>query len=1051
MNTNNPETEQIYNYEKLLSELNTNDSKPIGFKDNKNEYIEINGRNAKFFRINELSVQEQYFLRHDLESVFAGFNNENFSIAYVVIGKPSGVDIFIGVINNSNHKGDIHTQSELLKSQLEGNISGIDCQLLTGEDVQENLIAPLQGSKYFGLIKGIPSLRIDEQAQSQGKTINQGIDRLARTLVNERWQMLIVAKPTNINVVNEYIEDILNLSSELHHLVKYSTQVGYSSGWSETKTKSSSNNTSETKQAGTNKSESTNKGSSKQQTTQTGASQSDSTKINDERSQDVGKSDSKSHTKSTNEGTTVSEGVNHSKSTAISTGNSQSNAETQNSGHNKTKTLEFTNKKLERVNNYINETLIKRLEIGRSNGFFQTAVYVCAKESSTYDRLSAAFMSIFQGNQSYFNPLTATKIHVNSKNIAKLFSIQWDTATLSKDASLITSTPYQDGQKAYASWLSSSELALLAGLPSREVCGVRLRKNVEFSVNPTTPSNEGFEIGKIILNGLILKQSKVFLDKKTLNQHVFVSGVTGAGKTTTCQQLLFASELPFLVIEPAKTEYRSLYEKDKSIEFYTLNNENISPFRLNPFEILPSQYILSHIDMLKATFAAVFPMEASMPYLIEEAIVKTYEAKGWDIHTTTNYLYEDPWNCNGEAFPIMSELLVELEKVIESKKFGLELQEKYRGSLISRLDNLTVGSKGRMLNTRRSVDVVELINKKVVIELDELKDEQDKALIMGLLIGRVAEAVKYAHSLNHNFRHLTLIEEAHRLLEKPSPNDDGAKKMGVSLFSNLLAEVRKYGEGLIIADQIPNKLAPEVLKNTNTKIVHRLFAADDRKSIGDTIGLDEDQCNFLPMLSNGEAIIYSAGWHGAVRTQVNLLSNTSGKPLNEEIIAKHSRQRIFNQRERLYPELSSIWPNECPSEFFKFIQQGTQTLNFWVKWFEVTWNRKQKTKSAVNFNQRIKINLDLLYSEWENTIEVDHCLTALFIDIAPIPFKDELLPKEYNLSEIMHYLFSLYHKGSLDEKPVSDNIAFNLSRDENDNSRIIINAIDSIFKNITSI
>lgn len=54
------------------------------------------------------------------------------------------------------------------------------------------------------------------------------------------------------------------------------------------------------------------------------------------------------------------------------------------------------------------------------------------------------------------------------------------------------------------------------------------------------------------------------------------------------------------------------------------------------------------------------------------------------------------------------------------------------------------------------------------------------------------------------------------------------KRLGVEMFCNLLAAVRKYGEGLIIADQIPNKLIPDVIKNTHTKIVHRLFSAVDR-------------------------------------------------------------------------------------------------------------------------------------------------------------------------------------------------------------------------------
>jgi DNA helicase HerA-like ATPase len=105
-----------------------------------------------------------------------------------------------------------------------------------------------------------------------------------------------------------------------------------------------------------------------------------------------------------------------------------------------------------------------------------------------------------------------------------------------------------------------------------------------------------------------------------------------------------------------------------------------------------------------------------------------------------------------------------------------------------------------------------MLDKKVVIELEDLRDEQDKCLMMGLLIGRVAEAVKQRHKKDHSFQHLTLLEEAHRLLSKPQGGEDSSKRLGVELFANLLAEVRKYGEGLIIADQIPNKLTPEVLK-----------------------------------------------------------------------------------------------------------------------------------------------------------------------------------------------------------------------------------------------
>lgn len=189
-------------------------------------------------------------------------------------------------------------------------------------------------------------------------------------------------------------------------------------------------------------------------------------------------------------------------------------------------------------------------------------------------------------------------------------------------------------------------------------------------------------------------------------------------------------------------------------------------------------------------------------------------------------------------------MIAQLDKVITSKQMGREFEEKYRGSLVARLTSLTLGVKGRMLNSRYSMNFDQLLDRRVVIEMEEIKDEKDKALLMGLIINRLAECMKQRHRIQPDFRHLTLIEEAHRLLSRPEPGDAESKKMGVEMFANLLAEVRKYGEGLIIADQIPNKLIADVIKNTNTKIVHRLFAADDRKIIGDAIGLSEEQQAF---------------------------------------------------------------------------------------------------------------------------------------------------------------------------------------------------------------
>lgn len=122
-----------------------------------------------------------------------------------------------------------------------------------------------------------------------------------------------------------------------------------------------------------------------------------------------------------------------------------------------------------------------------------------------------------------------------------------------------------------------------------------------------------------------------------------------------------------------------------------------------------------------------------------------------------------------------------------------------------------------------------------------------------------------------HFQHITLVEEAHRLLSRYTPGDSLNKRQGVEVFSDMLAEVRKYGESLIIVDQIPEKMTPEVLKNTNTKIVHKLFAKDDKDVIGNTMALEEDQKDFLSNLDTGKAIVFTQGWTKAVQVKIKSL------------------------------------------------------------------------------------------------------------------------------------------------------------------------------------
>lgn len=889
----------------------------------------------RLFRLHEISEDTPKAYRQAIANVFSGLNASQCACVYILSGRPEGVELYLGVAS-TQRDADIHEAGKIFKAGFEGNFLGgrfVDLKNDTPE-----IAGLLSGSMHFGQMTGVPSFNEDTQ-QADDEDF-QGVERLVNSLLGETWQLIIVAEPGSDAEIRGTLDHIYQIASDVSEQIKHSVQRSENTSQQFTET----NGTSDSRTRG--RSDSDTRGTSK------GTSES------------KGSSESKSGSSWSN-GSNTSRSTNLGNSESRTTGNSHSSTQGQStssarghsSGSSVALTSERTNKRAEGFLKHLDETLTDRFLRGRAKGMYKTAVYLGAENRSTYERLARGVVSTFQGNQSSFTPLRVSRLPVKPYTLPELLQLrQLKRGTTPYQLAVAHSLPLlPDAQLHAATWLNSEELALIAGMPTRELPGLKIRKSVDFALNTNNPSDtaNSVTLGHIVQHGRTLPHSLVRLSTEDLRKHIFVTGVTGAGKTTTCLKLLLESKLPFLVIEPAKTEYRALHGQGVAVEYYCLGREDLTPFRLNPFEMLsPRQNLASHIDTLKATLAAVFPMEAAMPQIVEEAIIRAYQGKGWMIHEGENLLVDDPWAADSEVWPTFSDMIRELDVVIKSKGMGKEFEEKYRGSLVARLSSLALGTKGRMLNTRRSMNFDQLLDKCVVIELEELKDEQDKALFMGLIITRLAECMKQRHSRDPKFQHLTLIEEAHRLLTRPEPGDGGARKMGVEMFANLLAEVRKYGEGLIIADQIPNKLVADVIKNTNTKIVHRLFAADDRNTIGDAMGLSDEQKDFLPMLQPGETIIYCGGWHAPVRLKVSERASTSGSVLNETEIQRCGQAQLWAQRHSLFPRLAQHPVMDNAVTLSEFLHDATLMLGMLLRL-----NPHNPTKQAPALRQRLRDRL----------------------------------------------------------------------------------------------
>ncbi|KXS54835.1 MAG: ATPase-like protein [Marinobacter sp. T13-3] len=888
-------------------------------------------------------------------------------LVYLLEGTSNGVGLYLGVAVD---QGDTHEAIKNLRGALDGQLPGINFGDEMKPDDRRALENKLNSARFRGAMLGVPTLP-EGQGESDKENF-QSIDRLVRTMQSsidpnapaDHWQFTVISQPLTEEVAHQQLDMAYKLSSELALLAQTNVQAS-----SNTNTQNgSSEGDSSTK--GTNKSSAHTTGSNTNQSSGTSEGASKSSNTSDSsRSTNTGRSDSK--------GSGTNESDTHTLGSSTSTTENKGKSWSQSDGKTFGITQEVANKKARHLAEYIDETLIPRLQKGVAKGLFSGVVYLTAENNSTYQRLKNAATATFRGSEISLSPLTVQDLpQSGSCSLLRHPSVGLSVNISAVHAvfkNLLQSASTGRSPTTIGSILTAEELATLAGLPQAELQGIRSKKVTRFAIDlPNGGSERAFNIGHVVDQGRLSPYNPVMLNRHDLNKHTFVTGVTGSGKTTTCLNLLRESGLPFLVIEPAKTEYRELRKYEADVRYYRPNGDPHQSLRINPFALIRKEKsIKSHASFLKNVFTTVFPMEASMPMMIEAAILAAYEDKGWDIDQNEFLPDADPFDPLTRAWPTMGDMITRLDSIIISYGLGKEFEEKYRGSLVSRLRSLTDGTLGQVLDVPQSIDFEALLDNKVVLELEVLQSGEDKALIMALLLGCINDAVRLKHEKNPDFRQITLVEEAHRLLSRPEPGDKAAA-MAVESFADMLAEVRKFGVGLVIADQIPSKLIPDVIKNTNTKIVHRLFAEDDRRAMGEAMMMDDEQRAFLPNLDIGEAVIFCGGWHGAAHTKVRCdLAQTDNLQEKGLDIKQLGLTQLWDERKRYYPNFTQLgWLTEDPRdapEFAEFVrhtrQVQNQLIHFAVNWADA--DAKEYSKRAITAFDRVKQWL----SHWEKIAE----------------------------------------------------------------------------------
>jgi DNA helicase HerA-like ATPase len=531
---------------------------------------------------------------------------------------------------------------------------------------------------------------------------------------------------------------------------------------------------------------------------------------------------------------------------------------------------------------------VARLQRGRNLGFWSVGTYVLGRTETTVRTLMGMLRSVYSGDESYLEPI---RVHLFDPSagadawIRGFHHVPLPSGSGRGGAGDTWQHPLGAMYAGVATPLNTEELSITTSLPRRDVPGLRFVRNaVRFASNPPplTAGTDRITLGRILDTGISLEQT-YDLDINTLVRHALLTGVTGSGKSTTCRRLLaevLDRGLPVLVVEPAKEEYMTwALARNALIDAGQLPGEQriavyvagardgdgteIEPLRLNPFEpaqIGPYRDLASRYERFCAILTASLPMADVLPLILQEAV---YQHLIEEI--SPRFLDADV--PPRTRYPGLEGIKEQAKKIMEARGYEERVRANLTAAVATRIDALSRGRRGSVLNVARSTAFKDLFGRPAVVNLSRISDDRDKALIMALLLVALFEYRVSAFQVDAEVRqqakanrlcHLTVVEEAHRLLANPQLDYAGIgnpQAVVSGMFSEALSEIRAYGEGLLIIDQVPARLIPDAIKNTNLKIVHRLIARDDRDTMASSTALREDQRDMIAALQRGEAIV----------------------------------------------------------------------------------------------------------------------------------------------------------------------------------------------------
>lgn len=381
---------------------------------------------------------------------------------------------------------------------------------------------------------------------------------------------------------------------------------------------------------------------------------------------------------------------------------------------------------------------------------------------------------------------------------------------------------------------------------------------------------------KSLLLGKTSNDEELRLPVTQLTRHAFVTGASGSGKTNTLYHLirqLHELKIPTLIIDPAKRDFeRLLVELGSATSIYDFKGRWL---RFNPF--IPAERIslYAHSVVLAKTLSMLFPTNAVAYEMLLSMVKQSY----WD-KFSVGRPPDLPLTTEIFAQKTGADLIREPERAPTFQEFldnGLDHLRRAAGESGSNFMREAVEHfERRWENMKRSLlsilfaprnpaqRIAPLFRQTALVELGEWFDKDEANAVFALLFGMLYEErlSGYVDAAGEaQLVHVAVLDEAHRIVPGTSPGGGdqllSAQGETTELLSQMIAECRALGQGLVFAEQSASNINANVLINTSTKIVHSVLFGKDKDFLRSALSLSSEETDYMSFLSLGQALAFT--------------------------------------------------------------------------------------------------------------------------------------------------------------------------------------------------